>query len=179
MNVRTHMNCRGGAGTAKSGIRDFIMNSRIFFLCLSGLLSLCHITPVVASDAPELTFQPAKQMLAGKIADGTLIGWGRLHSLTPGGSFKVWCGTAPADASVSICRFQGRNDGHHVLQVRLEKDAGTPGSQNGKSILLSGETGDNAFSIVAAGNQNIGADSYPVVLGAQLLSQAAIKTGSR
>lgn len=147
------------------------MNGRLLLLCLSGMLCLSSLS-ATASDAPGLVFQPAKRMLAGAVADGTLIGQGRLNTLIPGGgSFKVWCGAASDEVTVSACQVQGRNDGHHTLHVRLEKDAGTPGSQNGKSILLSGGAGDNTFSIVAAGNQNIGADSYPVVLGAQALSQ--------
>ena len=158
------------AGMKKGAIRYLTMNGRVLALCLSGVLCLGSMS-ATASDAPELAFQPAKRMLSGNISDGTLIGQGRLNTLTTGGSFRVWCGVASADISVRSCRIQGRNDGRHVLAVRLEKDTGTPVSQNGKSIQLTGEAGDNVFSIVAAGNQNIGADSYPVVLGAQALAK--------
>lgn len=137
---------------------------------LAGLVSLGSIMPAAASDAPELVFQPVKRMLAGDIADGTLIGQGRLNTLSSGGSFKVWCGTATDDITVSACRIQGQNDRRHTLQVRLEKDAGTPGSQRGKSVMLTGVAGDNAFSVVAAGNQIIAADNYQVELGGQALS---------
>ncbi len=127
---------------------------------------------VRAADAPQLDVRFPQGQVAGRIADGTRIGQGRITYHGGHVGFQVWAEGSTAGGQPNRYVLMGQQGQRHALKVRLEKEGWQPDNQGGKGIILHAGDDSAEFDVMADGDQTVVSDSYPIdIRGVSLLPE--------
>lgn len=144
---------------------NYRRNIGISVLVMSVVL-LLPVSASYASGLPSLDFKPTVNVIAGRVPDGKVLGYGQVVFQSDHIGFVVWSEAIKFSDSPGRYVLNGQEVPTNRLRVRLEKEGSVADTENGKGVLIN--TGDSSvsFTLVADGEQQINSDRYPITLSA-------------
>lgn len=136
-------------------------------LIVVAILSFPFIS--AASESPRIDFFSKHSLTSGQIADGTLLGSGRVVWNGPHDGFVLWLEGASSQPEGQVVRLIHSSISNRSILVRIESDLPAIKEESGLGLRVITNENSVNFRILANGDQKIYPGVWNFTIGAALI----------